>query len=68
MQESAAERGFLTVDWLALYAQDLDFREDLQQFADKHAVVIQHVLDRSQDRWPWPVLRVPKEYQAPLTA
>lgn len=67
MYEVAAERGFLTVDWLALYAKDAAFGEQLKAFATEHAATIRHVLDGSPGALPWPKLRVPNEHADLLT-
>lgn len=67
MHEVAAQRGFLTVYWLALYARDAVFGEQLKAFATEHATTIQHILDRSPGGLPWPKLRVPNEHAELLT-
>lgn len=67
MHEVVAERGFLTVDWLALYSKDPEFGEQLNAFAAEHAATIRHVLDRSPGALPWSRLSVPNEHAELLT-
>ncbi len=56
------QRNALLLDWLGIYANDPEFRQELEQLFDTHVDTIRRVMDAGNDDEPWSSLRVAAPY------